>query len=217
MREQLIQYVELLFAGAADCEDIKQEILQNTLDRYDDLIAQGKRPEAAYRLAITGIGDLSEILGATTGGAYMAAPSVRPQPEDTQQEADRKRMHGLAIVLYILCPVPLLILGSTDITALEVLGVCGLLAMVAYATYLMVITSKKEDAPEKSSQESPLCRSVRSAISALGLVVYVVLSFATGAWFITWIIFPIVGAINGLVKAIFDLKEAMNHEEERYH
>ena len=37
MREQLIQYVELLFAGARDCEDIKQEILQNTLDRYDDL------------------------------------------------------------------------------------------------------------------------------------------------------------------------------------
>ena len=30
----------LLFAGACNCEDIKQEILQNTLDRYDDLIAQ---------------------------------------------------------------------------------------------------------------------------------------------------------------------------------
>jgi len=60
MREQLIQYVELLFAGARDCEDIKQEILQNTLDRYDDLIAEGKVPEAAYRLAITGIGDISD-------------------------------------------------------------------------------------------------------------------------------------------------------------
>ena len=42
MREQLIQYVNLLFAGNGDVEDIKQEILQNTLDRYDDLIAQGK-------------------------------------------------------------------------------------------------------------------------------------------------------------------------------
>ena len=65
MREQLIQYVELLFAGAGDCEDIKQEILQNTLDRYDDLIDSGKVPEAAYRLAIAGIGDINEILGAT--------------------------------------------------------------------------------------------------------------------------------------------------------
>ena len=42
MRDQLKQYVNLLFAGAADCEDIKQEILQNTLDRFDDLVAQGK-------------------------------------------------------------------------------------------------------------------------------------------------------------------------------
>ena len=58
MREQLTQYVNLLFAGAPDSEDIRQEILQNTLDRYDDLIAAGKTPEAAYRLAISGIGDI---------------------------------------------------------------------------------------------------------------------------------------------------------------
>ena len=44
MREQLISYVDLLFAGAEDADDIKQEILQNTLDRYDDLINQGKSP-----------------------------------------------------------------------------------------------------------------------------------------------------------------------------
>ena len=44
MREQLIQYVSLLFAGAENCEDTRQEILQNTLDRYDDLIAEGIMP-----------------------------------------------------------------------------------------------------------------------------------------------------------------------------
>lgn len=43
MRDQLVQYVSLLFAGAENCEDTKQEILQNTLDRYDDLIAEGKQ------------------------------------------------------------------------------------------------------------------------------------------------------------------------------
>lgn len=69
MREQLIQYVQLLFAGAADCDDTRQEILQNTLDRYDDLIAAGKTPEAAYRLAIMGIGDINEILGRAPGAA----------------------------------------------------------------------------------------------------------------------------------------------------
>ena len=61
MREKLIQYIDLLFAGTADTDDIKQEILQNTLDRYDDLIAQGKAPEAADSLAISGVGDIHEV------------------------------------------------------------------------------------------------------------------------------------------------------------
>ena len=72
MREQLIKYIDLLFAGAPEAEDIKQEILQNTLDRYDDLIDQGKSPEAAYRLAISGIGDVNELLGASS-----PAPAVQ--------------------------------------------------------------------------------------------------------------------------------------------
>ena len=76
MREQLIQYVTLLFAGAEACEDIKQEILQNTLDRYDDLIAEGKAPEAAYRLAITGIGDINEILGRSAQIRQSTVPAV---------------------------------------------------------------------------------------------------------------------------------------------
>ena len=57
MKEKLIQYVDLLFAGATGSEEIKQEILQNTLDRYDDLIAEGRSPESAYRIAISGIGE----------------------------------------------------------------------------------------------------------------------------------------------------------------
>ena len=61
MKEQLIRDVEALFGDTANAEEIKQEILQNTLDRYDDLIDQGKSPEAAYSLSLSGIGDLSEI------------------------------------------------------------------------------------------------------------------------------------------------------------
>ena len=84
MREQLIQYVQLLFAGVEDCDDIRQEILQNTLDRYDDLIAAGKTPEAAYRLAIMGIGDINESLGRAPGAAPLPAPSAKQDEQDTR-------------------------------------------------------------------------------------------------------------------------------------
>ena len=56
MREKLISYVNLLFAGTEGVEDIQQEILQNTLDRFDDLVSRGSTPENAYRQAIAGIG-----------------------------------------------------------------------------------------------------------------------------------------------------------------
>ena len=101
MREQLIQYVQLLFAGAADCDDTRQEILQNTLDRYDDLVAAGKTPEAAYRLAIMGIGDINEILGRAPGAAPLPAPAVKQEEHDTPA---KKLLRAIAIGLYILCP-----------------------------------------------------------------------------------------------------------------
>ena len=74
MREKLIQYVDLLFAGAPNCQDIKQEILQNTLDRYDDLIDQGKVPEAAYRLAISGLGEnaAKDIVAGREGKDFLS-------------------------------------------------------------------------------------------------------------------------------------------------
>ena len=213
MREQLTQYVELLFAGAKDCEDIKQEILQNTLDRYDDLVAEGKVPEAAYRLAITGIGDVNEILGVKPQAApvyHSAPPSAQKQDNDTPM---KKLLRAVAIGLYILCPVPLFVLSELG---MDTLGLCGLLAIVAVATVLIVLGAKKESKEAKTEEiltpQQELKKSVGNLVWAVGLAVYFVISFMTGAWHVTWLIFPITGAVQGLVRAILDLKEAVENE-----
>lgn len=214
MREQLQQYVELLFAGAPDSEDIKQEILQNTLDRYDDLIAQGKVPEAAYRLAISGIGDINEILGSAPQ-VIPAVPAREVHPEEDAAAAKRKRIRAIAIGLYIICIIPLIILSELG---LNILGLCATLSIVAVAT-VAIIQNQEPDEEEEVHQsrktDSPrgeLHRSIRSLIGIITLIVYLAVSFLTGAWYITWLIFPLSGAIKGLIKAILDLKEALNHE-----
>lgn len=61
MRDKLIQYINLLFDKIPNSRDMEQEILQNSLDRFDDLVSQGKSPEAAYQLAISGLGDLQAL------------------------------------------------------------------------------------------------------------------------------------------------------------
>lgn len=215
MKEQLVQYVNLLFAGTRGSEDIKQEILQNTLDRYDDLIAEGKSPEAAYRLAIIGIGDINEILGAS-GGAAGSVPASQAFAENKGKTdtPTKKLLRAIGIALYILCPTPLLVL---DTLGMDELGVCGLLAMVAVATALVILGGRRQvpdgtagsyDAPARAQSE--LEKSVSSLVWTIGLATYFIVSFATGAWHITWVIFLLTGAVSGLVKAILDLKGDLN-------
>ena len=206
MREKLITYVDLLFSGVADADDIKQEILQNTLDRYDDLLAQGKSPEAAYTLSISGIGDITELLGSTSEKYQVDPEPTVPTPIQVKSLVRKKVAIAVAICLYILCPIPVLILSNE-------LGVCGLLAMIAIATGILIATGEKEDDKKEQKEEQPLTsakqmrKSIHSAISVAGLCCYFITSFLTGAWHITWLIFPIVAAIKGLVNACLDMKE----------
>ena len=212
MRDQLTKYIELLFAGAPHARDIQQEILQNTLDRYDDLIDQGKSPEAAYSLSISGIGDISEILDRhNVQTAYV--PSEEPS-EDPAESAKKKQRKAIAIALYILCPIPLIILSELG---LDTLGLCLTLLLVAAATALLVMNGKDRkdtddaDACVSTDPEAALRHKTRESIHTLiwciGLAVYLIMSFATGAWYITWVMFPLIGCVEGLSDAIADLKE----------
>ena len=215
MREQLEQYVKLLFAGTPDSEDMQQEILQNTLDRYDDLIEQGKSAEAAYRLAISGIGDVNELLGASS-----------PAPAETENvdyrgrplpSAKKKTMQAVAIGMYICCVVPVIALGNVGE---GILGICMMFLLIAAATVLMVLSStgKTNEKNEKNESTQPLTpqqelrQALQKTLSTVALVAFLAVSFLTGAWYITWLIFPIMGAVRGIVFACMDLKEAKEHE-----
>ena len=207
MRDRLIAYVDLLFAGNPEAADVKQEILQNTLDRYDDLLAEGRSPEAAYSLAISGIGDLSEVLGRKESGTAFTETAVPGENQEEQKK--RKLLRSIAVGLYIGCPIPMLFF-------LNKIGVSLLLTMVAIATVMMIFAGKdrKEDGksdPYPKPQMTPgqeLRKSIHAAVSTVGLCAYFILSFLTGAWHLTWLIFLIAAAVNGLVTAIMDLKEA---------
>ncbi len=207
MREKLANYVELLFAGAPQARDIQQEILQNTLDRYDDLIAQGKAPEAACQLAICGIGDIHELLGDTPSPAVLPASPAAPK----KGSKDRKYT-AIAVMLYILCCVPVILFGTMG---LGTVGVALMFLMVAAATGLLILqgSGPKEAKSHSVSPRQELNKGVGSLIGILGVGIYLVVSFATSAWYITWLIFPIMAAVKGLVRAILDLKEAGKNEK----
>lgn len=195
MRDQLIQYVKLLFAGTPDSEDMQQEILQNTLDRYDDLIDQGKTPEAAYRLAIAGLGDLGELLGAsTTPSESVPSPDFKTDAPQPAKLPKQKVMYAIAIALYICCAIPVIVLASLG---LEILGVCLMFVMIAVATLMIILSSNShddEDHKDRDTTENPGKKTWNTAV----LVIYLVLSFLTQWWHITWLVFPISRSIHRL-------------------
>jgi hypothetical protein len=205
MRERLIQYIDLLFAGAPDAEEMKQEILQNTLDRYDDLITQGKTEEAAYRLAISGIGDINELL----------APPASEVPAPTQKSeelAQVRKLRATAIALYIACAIPLFLFGGMGAGTV---GLSLTVLLAAIATYLMILSRRSAPGQQQKAPKAPRDprkEKISKIISPIMLIVYFLVSFTTGAWAITWLIFPISGCVEGLILAIMDVKEGDSHE-----
>lgn len=256
MRDKLKEYVSQLFAGTQGTEDMAQEILQNTLDRYDDLIARGVPEEEAYRQTIAGIGDIDELLGKVTVEKSQAAYTsmgkrmcnavavalyiLSPIPlflfqnalglccllgmvacgvviqvlagklmdhlaeHDPLSSGGRTALNVCAIALYILCPVPLFLFQDEA-------GLCCLLSMVAVGVAMQIIAGKNTSpAPDVSGgSKAEVQKSLRSLIGVLTLALYLLVSFLTHAWWITWVIFPIADALTKLILALVG-KSAMS-------
>ena len=107
MREKISVYVDELFSDAALTirnAEVQQEILQHTLDRYDDLIAAGKSEQEAYDEAVGGIGDVSELYehkqaAEKTKKRDFPAPPTPDAVSTAPQTGRKKKLPGWAIAL----------------------------------------------------------------------------------------------------------------------
>ena len=107
MREKISVYVDELFSDAALTirnAEVQQEILQHTLDRYDDLIAAGKSEQEAYDEAVSGIGDVSELYEHKQAAEEpkkrdFPAPPTPDAVSTAPQTGRKKKLPGWAIAL----------------------------------------------------------------------------------------------------------------------
>ena len=70
MNEKLRHYIDDLFANAPStvrAVELKEEMYQNLMDKYNDLINEGKSEESAYNIAVASIGDVDSLIGALSG------------------------------------------------------------------------------------------------------------------------------------------------------
>ena len=211
MEDKLRWYVEGLFEETPPTKkavELKEELIQNLQDKYKDLLADGKTPEAAYNIVVAGIGDVSSLL-------KVLEEDNMPDMEK-HEAAQRKSamLTSIAVMMYILSVLPLIILSTIGSGRYDVIGLPILFIMVAAATGLLIYNNmtkpryyKQDDSMVEEFREwqsdthetKQMRRAISSALWSVIVVLYFIISFTTRAWHISWVIFIIGGALESLI------------------
>ncbi|MEE1056260.1 MAG: hypothetical protein UH239_03330 [Acutalibacteraceae bacterium] len=222
MENRLKNHIDILFKDMPQNEntyEIKDEILQNLIDKYYDLLNDGNDPETAYSIVVASIGDVRSF--------FPDNPKKTEELVSKQRKKSALLVSG-AVMLYILSPIAAIIgdaIGGSDD---GVMGVGFMFLMIAVATGMLIYNAKTKYKPEKHptmvnefkdwQSGKPSQKSVQKQISGFiwtcVVIVYFLISFLTGAWYITWLIFLIGLAVNQVVNLCISLDSEKEKEKE---
>lgn len=207
MDNKIKKYVDKLFEDGPKNRrtyELKEEILANLNDRYNDLIESGVDENTAYSRAISNIGDVEELIQKNTASIE-------------QEEKYRKKSEirtSIAIMLYILCPVPVIMFGDNIGVIVLFLFIASATGMLIYNPYEPQKALKVDDDlykefidwKENTQENRKLEKQVSSIVWSITTIVYLLISFNYGNWHISWVIFLIGGVVQKIIRACFDLK-----------
>ena len=221
MNERIRKHIDLIFESAPKTRkamDLKEELLQNTNEKYQDLISHGYSEEDAFQNVIASIGDVTELFD-----------DLEDKNLCNMKEKDRKKramITAIAIGLYIfagvafftcvliddsiMLPFDFSLVGLILAAAICIIPTC----MLVYAANMYPEYHKRESSMVENYKEAKYLnnkdKSVKEAVSAiiwsLVLIIYFLISFTTMAWYITWIIFPIGACVQAIAELLFSLK-----------
>ncbi|HIU75377.1 MAG TPA: hypothetical protein IAC62_05815 [Candidatus Pelethocola excrementipullorum] len=221
MEDKLRAYMDHLFRDVKPTRssvELKEEIIQNLVDKYHDMLAEGKTPEAAYNIAVASVGDTDELLA----GLHQEKKEEHFVSDEAIERGRRKSalLTSVAVMMYIVSVIPPIIISET--TANDSLGPIIMFLIVALATGLLIYNNmtkpryrKMDDSiveefkewQNQNDSNQRAMKSISSAMWSIIVVIYFVVSFTTMAWYITWVIFLIGAAIDGIMKAVFELRK----------
>lgn len=214
--------------------DFREEVLQNLHEKYSDLIAQGNSEEDAYSATVSSVGDIQSVLrdmGAPQPSRPAAATAVLPttdtqNTENAQTDAMTERekafaqdekqariMTAIGVALCILCPVPVLLKpGAVGVVLMFILVAAGVALFILmpnpkqkYRNNVTMAEEFQQWKTEKQGVKSQVS-GIHTIICSAAVALYFLVSFATGAWSVTWIIFLMVPCLCEIASAALRLK-----------
>lgn len=225
MNSKIKNYVEVLFKGIPNtkkAQELREEILSNLNDHFEAHIAEGKSENQAYTEALADLGDIDALLS-----------DLEPE-QDLKEKIDayrkkRAKNTSISVMLYIVGVILLIIfaefgnaLSYKNSELFEMAGVVLLLLCAAVATGLIIYThmSMPQDVAQYISKDSgrqfdisTTSRKFKNLAAfmklywSLVLVIYLAVSFTTGAWYITWMIWVIGAALKNAIYVFCDTEK----------
>ena len=196
-------------------KNISQEELANALDVSRQTISKWETGESTPDF--NKICPLCEYFGITSDELLSGKQNIiEAKKED--KKAKFARNLAISVGLYILSLVAIILLSA--LFDQPIIGVSLFFTIIAVATGIIIYSSivygksEKEKVKESKEPKNVVLKGITEIISIAGVITYLLVSFLTGAWHITWIIFIAIGLLNAIVKLIFGIKDDTKEEVE---
>ncbi|MCI9233327.1 MAG: hypothetical protein HFH08_01870 [Bacilli bacterium] len=198
-------YVDDLFKDirkTRKSEELKEELLSDLEEKYQDLIANGKNEKEAYQEVIGGIGDVDELL-----------EELKEPTQDLETRKKTAFVVSLSVGLYILALISTIICDELlelpdTISAVSFFGIAGIATCILIYHFMSIpkyqkmddsfveIRKEKIDARNKNKQ---LLSALDTIVWLLILIIYFLISFLFDCWYISWILFLVGPLVTTIV------------------
>ena len=211
MKEKIRSHVEQLFVNAPKtgrAYELKEELIANLVDRFEDLTSQGRDEQQAYNIVIAGIGDVDELIRGLSNESQTNSENIERRRQKSAI------LTSSAIGIYIISIIFPIIFES-------VAGVVMMFICWATATMLLVYNSmskpkyvKKDETlveefkewKNKKSKKNALESSMIKLVWATATITFFIFGFFFNAFSPGWLVFILAAVISQIIKLSFAYK-----------
>lgn len=216
MSNKVENYVYVLFQDipkTTKALELKEELLANLLDRYNDYIAEGKTENQAYSLAIANLGDIDDIL-------KDVIPTENFKIQNNKYRQIKARNVTFAIILYMFFPIILIslntIFNNSNLTIMLALTIPAIATGILIYTYMSIPSEHKlildelvdNNITNLTNQKLNISKKI---ISTSIICIYLIIGLFFNIWFGSINIFIMGFLIWKITKTVIILKEGSFH------
>lgn len=143
--------------------------------------------------------------------AYGVSGMVRERKENFRDTHTHMMAAGIALCICSALPIlaVAVIFGDAKNDAYYMAGTCATLFLIALGVYMIVMVSTIWDSYQKLLEEGDYAQAKKRARKSrlmqvywpVVTAIYLLISFLTGAWATTWLIWPVAGVLSVAVEA----------------